>query len=206
VADPSIQNRNPVTGTSIQEEYQKLGLSFMLGNNDVKAGIVRVKKYLNSHKYNGVKKYMTDAVPLEYHPGLSAVDAPEEFPKLRLSPKCHQLIWEMKRYRWKTYANKKLRYENNPYDEPHKKDDHACDALRYIIMTRPDLVANSGELDQSRVDGIMEGIDKKIIKNSGTLFADPRGLLEPEHPWSPEMSLPAPNDEWQYDEHMGGIL
>jgi hypothetical protein len=42
VADPSIRNRDAITGTSIQIEYSKEGLYFALGNNDVIAGINRV--------------------------------------------------------------------------------------------------------------------------------------------------------------------
>lgn len=195
VADPSIQNRSPITGTSIHEEYQKLGLSFILGNNDVKAGIVRTKKYLNSHKYVGTKKWMLDSVPA----------ASDEFPMLRFSPRCEKTIWELKRYRWKTYQNKKLQYENNPYDEPHKKDDHAADALRYIIMTRPDLTSNSGDLSEDKVNGIMEGIQKKIAMYQDTNLADPNELTSPERGWNPDLNIPT-ETTWEYDEHMGGIM
>jgi hypothetical protein len=137
-------------------------------------------------------------------------DTGDQFYLLRISPECGNLIWEMKKYRWKTYANKKLQYENNPYDEPHKKDDHACDALRYIIMTRPDLHATSGELTTDRVDGIMAQLEQKMIGTSGEFdVADPHGLTEAESSWEPGMSprsVASETTAWELDEHMGGIL
>lgn len=184
VADPSIQNRNAVTGTSIHEEYVKYGIAFTLGNNDVKAGLVRVKRYLNpTLKNNGQ-------------------------PRLRISPNCNNLIWEMKKYRWKTYSNKKLAYQNNAFDEPHKKDDHACDALRYMIMTRPDLAAEPSAID--RVDDFLDGLNfegHSVVKTSGPWkIADPNDTDS--HPtWTKEDSTIRGSGAggWQYDEHMGGI-
>lgn len=43
VGDPSTQNRSPITGTSIQQEYGEHGVWYFLGNNDVRAGLLRVK-------------------------------------------------------------------------------------------------------------------------------------------------------------------
>jgi len=43
VGDPSTQNRDPITGTSIRQEYGEHGVWYMLGNNDVRAGLLRVK-------------------------------------------------------------------------------------------------------------------------------------------------------------------
>lgn len=200
VADPSIQNRNPVTGTSVQEEYQKYGLPFILGNNDVRAGIVRVKKYLNKHPYVGKKRHALEALP--YHEG------EQSFPMLRIAPNCVNTIWEMKRYRWKTYANKKLQYENNPYDEPHKKDDHLMDALRYVIMTRPDLHAQPGDINASHIDGIMSEIESKITQHNSWDIADPNDITGPDSSWEPGSSMPSPaaNGNWEFDEHMGNLL
>lgn len=46
VGDPSTQNRNAQTGTSIQHAYGEHGVWYHLGHNDVKAGILRVKSAL----------------------------------------------------------------------------------------------------------------------------------------------------------------
>lgn len=192
VADPSIKNRSAITATSIHEEYIKYGLAFILGNNDVKAGIVRVKKYLNKQVYVGVRR------PELFEK--SAKNPLDEFYKLQISPRCVNLIWEMKRYRWKTYANKKLQYENNPYDEPHKKDDHACDALRYMIMTRPDIKAKDTSV-ATRLDDIMVNLNERIVTN---VIDDPNEMVD--SGWSPLDNTPGPQyDGWTYDEHMGGM-
>jgi phage terminase large subunit-like protein len=115
VGDPSIVSRNPVTGTSIQLEYVFNGVPIIPGNNDVSAGILRLKTYLSGSVVEGSKS-----------------------PKLYICRNCVNLIWEMRKYRWKRWAHKQLNYERNRPEEPVKKDDHACDALRYGIASRPE--------------------------------------------------------------------
>ena len=66
---------------------------------------------------------------------------------------CVNLIKELTRYRWKTYSNKKLNSQYNNFEIPHKKDDHACDSLRYFIMSRPELEAEAKEKLHSTVRG-----------------------------------------------------
>ena len=213
VADPAITQRNGVSGTSIREEYQKYGLSFILGNNDVKSGTVRVKKYLQPRHYPGdrqgrhplyggslVLPNATDEVKLR--------SDDERFPLLSIDPRCVKLIWEMKGYRWKTYTDKKKQYENNPYDEPHKKDDHACDALRYGLMSQPDLAANNNEPNEERIREAMGEFGDKLSRSGGWDIADPfnrMAAVGEEGAWSPEHPLPKDND-WHIDEHMGGML
>jgi len=116
VGDPSIVSRNPVTGTSIQLEYIFNGIPIIAGNNDVSAGILRLKGYLTGTVIEG-----------------------RRYPKLFICRNCVNLIWEMKKYRWKKWAHKQLNYERNSPEEPVKKDDHACDALRYGIASRPEV-------------------------------------------------------------------
>lgn len=114
IGDPSIRNTDPITGTSIHEEYIKYGVPITLANNDVDAGIIRVARYLRTKQANGK-------------------------PQLVITDNCENLIRELRRYRWATFANKTLQNKNNAQEKPHKKDDHACDSLRYFIMSRPDL-------------------------------------------------------------------
>jgi phage terminase large subunit-like protein len=121
IGDPSIRNKDPITGTSIWEEYARLGIPILLGNNDVSAGIVRTARYIRTKGGSGQ-------------------------PKWRVASVCVSLIREMGRYRWATYTNKNLNFTNNAHEKPHKKDDHACDSLRYFIMSRPDLVADGIEV------------------------------------------------------------
>lgn len=50
VGDPAIAQRNAQTGDSIQIAYIKEGIPIVLGNNDVKAGLEKVNKYLAQGK------------------------------------------------------------------------------------------------------------------------------------------------------------
>lgn len=115
VGDPSIRNTDPITGTSVQLEYQEHGITIILGVNDVSAGINRVSRYIGDASLT---------------------------PRLYITRNCVNLLHEIQRYRWSTWASKKMQFEKNKKEEPHKKDDHACDALRYLIASRPE--ADSG--------------------------------------------------------------
>lgn len=112
VGDPSIQNTSH-NGTSIQQDYIKHGIPIILGNNAVRDGINRVASYMRIR--------------------------PDVGPKWHVTANCTALISELLKYRWKTYSNKRLMNQNNLHEEPHKKNDHACDSLRYGVMSRPDL-------------------------------------------------------------------
>jgi hypothetical protein len=112
VGDPSIRNIDPITGTSVLLEYMDFGVPIVLGNNDQKAGINRVARYLTGN--NGR-------------------------PQLYITKACPNLIRELGRLRWATWATKKLKADKNRKEEQHKKDDHAADALRYLIASRPEM-------------------------------------------------------------------
>ena len=113
VGDPSIRNTDPITGTSVLIEYIDHGVPIILGNNDVRAGIDRVA-------------------------GMIGEDNNPHLPrKLYITKNCASLLYEIQRYRWATWATKKHNFEKNAKEEPHKKDDHACDALRYGVASRP---------------------------------------------------------------------
>ncbi len=206
VADPSIASRNGITNTSIQLEYLKYGLVWTLGNNDVKAGIVRVKRYWNVQKYLGRRNHWL--FPEKDDEGRKI----EGFPALRVSPRCVNFIKEAKSYRWKTYSNKKLQYENNPFDEPHKKDDHACDALRYGLMTQPDLFApKESELTSDRMSSVEQALDNMGLTEPSMMnVADPN-RWEVSDPYDKGygndafdgVKVQSSNTEWSYDEHLG---
>jgi len=166
IGDPSIRNTDPITGTSIHQEYIKYGIPIVLGNNDVSAGLVRVASYL---------KPRSDGVP-----------------NWRVTPNCVNLIKEMQRYRWKTYANKKLQNSNNAQEAPHKKDDHACDSLRYFIMSRPDLTP-VGE-DTARGEKNPYGLPE-----TGKEYLAGSERNQETSEWAR-----GPSTAWEVDEHMGG--
>jgi len=126
VGDPSIKNRNAVSMTSIQQEYIKNGIFIILGNNDVMAGVNRVRTYLK--------------------PGVDGK------PMWVVTKNCEKTIWEYRRYRKKRYASSKIAEQHNAPEEPIDRDNHALDAKRYFAMSRPDIrvlgVKNSSGLDR----------------------------------------------------------
>lgn len=110
VGDPSIRNVDPITGTSVHIEYIDHGIPIILGNNDVKAGINAVASKLIG--FGGR-------------------------PSLYITRNCVQTRHELARYRWAKWAHRKQNEQKNKKEDPVKKDDHAADALRYIIASRP---------------------------------------------------------------------
>lgn len=88
ICDPALAQRQGVTGTSIQTEYAIRGIGFALGNNDVQTGVVKVSQYLDLRE---------DGTPSWY-----------------ITRNCANLIREMSRLRWKTWASKKQASNNNP--------------------------------------------------------------------------------------------
>lgn len=134
VGDPSIRNTDPITGTSVLIEYIDNGIPIVLGNNDVKAGIDSVAKRFGE----------------ENNPRLPR--------RLFITRNCTNLLWELARYRWATWATKKMDFEKNKKEEPNKKDDHACDALRYMIASRP-LVEDGSIPEPSIPLGAKTGVD-----------------------------------------------
>lgn len=199
VADPSIKRRDASTGTSVQLEFQKAGLSFTLGNNDKRPGIDRVRTYFNP---------MLLSAGLGFEPHPLFPEANIEYPGIRISPKCEKLIWEGKLYRFKTYANKKLNDERNPYEEPNEKNDHAMDDLRYALMTRPDLHANNNGMSNKKLDDVMNTLSMKIAKGQSFDISDPHDRLETFNENDPDSWNPysnsMPSSEWEFDEHLGG--
>lgn len=136
IADPATQQRQAVTGTSIQTEYAMHQIYLALGNNEVTIGVNQVNKYLMADPRNN-KPFWT------------------------VTENCVNLIKELQRLRWKTWASKKAQFDNNAHEQIHKKDDHASDALRYFLTYMPDLTP------------ILEEATKKTIpQNHGTIRYD----------------------------------
>lgn len=126
IGDPAISQRQAISGSSIQQEYGLHGIHISLANNEVLNGINKVNTYLN---------YNLD------------LDPPKR-PRWYITRNCANIIREIQKYRWKTWSNKKSERQNNKFDVPHKKDDHACDSCRYFFTIMPDLtpVAQSKKL------------------------------------------------------------
>ena len=114
IADPATAQRQGVTGTSIQTEYAINGVFLSPGNNDVQTGVAKVQQYLK-------------------------INPKTEKPYWLIADNCVNLIKEMQRLRWATFATKQGQFNNNPQEKIHKKDDHACDSTRYFFSFMPDL-------------------------------------------------------------------
>jgi phage terminase large subunit-like protein len=139
VADPSIRNTQPIEGKSIHEEYGENGLYLVLGNNDVKAGILRVNGMIARKQ-------------------------------LKFTSNCENLMKEIPQYRWAKYSSSKTADRNNPQEQPTKKDDHSMDAIRYGMMSRPELfggknqpVGNILNAPEAIVDGVLMDAELKKL-------------------------------------------
>lgn len=113
VGDPAMAQHQGVTGTSIFEEYAESGIYIMPGQNNVETGVNKVATYMRLDT-NGN-------------------------PWWTVTENCTNTISELLRLRWKTWSSAKARFENNPHEKIHKKNDHTADALRYFFTLMPDL-------------------------------------------------------------------
>lgn len=182
VGDPSIRNRNPITGTSIVQEYASFGVPIILGNNDVQAGLQKVSRYLTPQRVLGS-------------------DPPVKRPHLYVTRNCTETIKEYRRYRWKTYVSKKVESNRNASETPNQKDDHAMDSTRYFIMSQPDLMADQPTTaEQARnVLGMPESVNPIHDKD----YQGP--LAEPNKGMGSFSEFTGTGNEWEVDEHLGGM-
>lgn len=115
-----------------------------------------------------------------------------------ITERCPNFIRELQRVKWKIYDTAKKRYDNNPREEIHKKDDHSTDSARYFISMMPDLVI------PSRQDTRVEDINKQIRETLSPATSMVGGFRI-------DRALSAarpsdPNPEWTViDETLGGI-
>jgi phage terminase large subunit-like protein len=172
VGDPSIKNRNAISMTSVQQEYIKNGVFIILGNNDVMAGINRVRTYMKAGR---------DGKPMWL-----------------VTRNCEKLIWEMSRYRKKKYSSSKVAAEHNAPEEPIDKDNHALDALRYFMMSRPDIRV-LGPKNTSGLDRVGNVLKLPAAVPASGRVANPRAQ---ERIWE---TIPvAQTTQWQVDDYLGG--
>jgi PBSX family phage terminase large subunit len=151
VIDPSVKSVRGASGRKVDTEYKEEWIKtfgelmpLRYANNDVNAGIARVHKYLRLD-------------PKEQHLSTKKYGAP----KIYIFDTCPELVDELEGYKWKKITPTN---ENDPDEEPRKKDDHLVDPLRYIVMSRPDIkqasVQNKFKVAQQ---------EKKIDPNSQLL-------------------------------------
>lgn len=144
--DPSTRNRKGTDGKSDWDAYvDELPSDFPLApaNNAKTAGIDRVKTFLKLHPRTGK-------------------------PKLFIFNNCPNLIEEIAKYRYVEMPASQSGKVNEK-EEPRKVDDHACDALRYLIMGQPE------------PPKVIDEFYEKVKYNSleGALHRDLEGLKQP---------------------------
>lgn len=123
IADPATAQRQGVSGTSIQTEYALNDIDLSPGNNDVQTGVAKVQQYLRINPATGKPYWL-------------------------IADNCVNLIREMERLRWATYATKKGQFDNNPQEKIHKKDDHAC------LIADTEVLTNKGTV---KIKNILPG-------------------------------------------------
>lgn len=107
VGDPSMHSRG-ADGKSVAQRFALEGLTVVPGNNTLLLGIEEVRHRL------------ADVVHLK--------DG-STIPTLCVLPRCKNLIEQLKKYRWAPQPAGRRELE-----QPLKRDDHAVDALRYMVM------------------------------------------------------------------------
>lgn len=120
--DPATKAKRGTRGGAEFDQYAEhlpANWPLITANNRKEAGIDRVKQYMKVSKKNGK-------------------------PKIFIFNTCENLISEIITYRYKELGVSRQGLENEK-EEPIKNNDHACDALRYLVMSRPEPV----EVNQS---------------------------------------------------------
>lgn len=118
VIDPSTAHKNRtkiIEGEeipySVIEDFDDNGWEFERAVNDWNAGVTRVREYMTIDNTRRPYLYIFE-------------------------DKCPQLCWELRHYRYQENTEATDRKSNAP-EKPVKKNDHGMDALRYLLMTRP---------------------------------------------------------------------
>lgn len=104
-----------------REELRAEGIETMRADKDIVHGLEATERWLDPGPEDRPDIYLVvhdDARDAPHHPLIGRYDA-------------HALAWEMEAYRYPPSNDKTM---NAPRDLPMKKDDHACDALRYLVM------------------------------------------------------------------------
>ena len=129
--DPSSYNKTKEKdghAFSVADEYLDAGIPTMPGQNDVLASINRIKEFLKID-------------PEHLHPYLKDDDDMiiKGAPRIYIFQNCVMLDEELRQYKWKQALGKGSLdpYKDDMPERPVKRNDHLVDALRYLIMSRP---------------------------------------------------------------------
>lgn len=151
--DPSTKaNRGKDSDFQTYLDYIPKNWSFIPANNEVETGIDRVKQYLK-------------------------VSDRTNKPRLFIFENCTNLVEQMTQYKYEELAPGQ-EAQRNIKETPVKKDDHAVDALRYAVMSRPEEPKAKDLTDRKRNEYGMSGsLQRELneIKSGGGKHKDPWG-------------------------------
>lgn len=150
---------------SVMEEYEDNDLYFVPANNQLLAGINRVKEFLKID-------------PKRINP----INRNKGAPRIFIFKNCVNLVWEMKQYKWRKLRSLAVR---NVPEQPVDYADHLLDALRYLIMSRfpAPTVGADGRLMISRADRAnanMMAVPNQSVKGDSDFEISVGGMADEE--------------------------
>lgn len=125
---------------SVVEEFEDHGWDFTPGTNDVDAGITRIREYLQLDENKRAHLYI-------------------------FKDKCPHLCAELQNYRYQEFTEIQEK-TRNPSEVPVKKNDHAVDSLRYMVMTRPNTPQEAPK-PLTRIQKDIQGLLKPKVLSHG---------------------------------------
>jgi phage terminase large subunit-like protein len=146
ICDPSMSQKNGITGTSALDEYRRHGIPLM-----------QAKKHDVSGRINKMNEYF-------------------ENDRWHITEQCPNLIKEIRGYSFKIFNSPKIADRNNLREEPNKKNDHAVDSSGYFFTLMPYLnnVAETKKRTQSLT--VINREDFPWEVDSNLMTADPADL------------------------------
>jgi len=100
---------------------------------------------------NGIMAYPAEN---DVNAGINRVAEYFKLNKLKIFSNCKNLIHEIERYHW---AEERETVQGIVVPKPFKSLDHACDAMRYLVMSRP----QAAKLEQKIVKGSFEDWERR---------------------------------------------
>jgi hypothetical protein len=120
--DPAIKQRSGITGTSIFQAYAEHGIYIAVDSvpKDGSIGITKMRQHMRTNRRTGRPFWQI--------------------------ANCPSLVKELERLHWKTFTSLKVRDDNNPMEQVHKKNDHGFDSCKYFFTFMPDLKPEETEM------------------------------------------------------------
>lgn len=140
--DPAMHQHSGITGTTVVQEYAVNGLYIYTDSipTDRGVGIARMQQYFR------------------------VVDNTNR-PTWLISDSCQNFIRELRNLRWKASNSKKVRDQQNPQEQVHKKDDHAFDSAKYFATFLQELAPAPYVPIQGKPKGDTMNYDEALAKS-----------------------------------------